>query len=412
MNNIAIIESFTDLKNEKFIDRPSLMRILEDVLASAVRKQFGQNVDFDIIMNPDNGDMEIWRNYIVVEDGELEDSNTEIELFEVTKVESDFEVGEEYSVEVKITELERRTILSLRQNLKSKIQEFENKVTIEHFTDLVGELYIGEVHLIKRDMVILLDEDSNEILLPKDKQIPGDFFKKGENVKGIIDSVNIKSGKPQIIMSRTSDVFLEKLMEMEIPEIMDGLITIKNVKRIPGSKAKVIVESYDDRIDPVGSCVGVRGTRINSVVKELNNEYIDIINWTENKRLLITRALNPAKVRNINVDENTNYAFVEMDSEEVSKAVGKGGVNIRLASLITGFKIDIYRHHDLVDEDDVSINDFNDEIDQWIIDELIKVGLDTAKSVLRLTPEYLQRVTDLEEETIEEVIEILKSEFE
>jgi N utilization substance protein A len=412
MNNIAIIESFTDLKNEKFIDRPSLMRILEDVLASAVRKQFGQNVDFDIIMNPDNGDMEIWRNYIVVEDGEVEDSNTEIELSEVTKVESDFELGEEYSVEVKITELERRTILSLRQNLKSKIQEFENKVTIEHFTDLVGELYIGEVHLIKRDMVILLDEDGNEILLPKDKQIPGDFFKKGDNVKGIIDSVNIKSGKPQIIMSRTSDVFLEKLMEMEIPEIMDGLITIKNVKRIPGSKAKVIVESYDDRIDPVGSCVGVRGTRINSVVKELNNEYIDIISWTENKRLLITRALNPAKVRNINVDENTNYAFVEMDSEEVSKAVGKGGVNIRLASLITGFKIDIDRHHDVIDEDDVSISDFNDEIDQWIIDELIKVGLDTAKSVLRLTPEYLQRVTDLEEETIEEVIRILKSEFE
>jgi N utilization substance protein A len=411
MNNIAIIESFTDLKNEKFIDRPSLMRILEDVLASAVRKQFGQNVDFDIIMNPDNGDMEIWRNYIVVEDGEVEDSNTEIELSEVTKVESDFELGEEYSVEVKITELERRTILSLRQNLKSKIQEFENKVTIEHFTDLVGELYIGEVHLIKRDMVILLDEDGNEILLPKDKQIPGDFFKKGDNVKGIIDSVNIKSSKPQIIMSRTSDVFLEKLMEMEIPEIMDGLITIKNVKRIPGSKAKVIVESYDDRIDPVGSCVGVRGTRINSVVKELNNEYIDIISWTENKRLLITRALNPAKVRNINVDENTNYAFVEMDSEEVSKAVGKGGVNIRLASLITGFKIDIDRHHE-IDEDDVSIIDFNDEIDQWVIDELIKVGLDTAKSVLRLTPEYLQRVTDLEEETIEEVIRILKSEFE
>jgi transcription termination/antitermination protein NusA len=411
MNNIAIIESFTDLKNEKFIDRPSLMMILEDVLRSAVRKQFGQDVDFDIIMNPDNGDMEIWRNFNVVEDGEVENSDTEIQISEVQKIESDFEVGEEYSVEVKISELERRTILSLRQNLKSKISDFQSKLILEQFTDLVNEMYNAEVHLIKRDGVILIDDDSNEIFLPKQNQIPGDFFKKGENVKGIIESVTMKSGKPNIIMSRTSDVFLERLMEMEIPEVMDGLITIKNVKRIPGSKAKVIVESYDDRIDPVGSCVGVRGTRINSIVKELNNEYIDVINWTENKRLLITRALNPAKINNINVDETTNYAFVEMNSEEVSKAVGKGGMNIRLASLITGFKIDIDRHHE-IDEDDVSISDFNDEIDQWVIDELIKVGLDTAKSVLRLTPEYLQKVTDLEEETIEDIIKILKSEFE
>jgi transcription termination/antitermination protein NusA len=411
MNNIAIIESFTDLKNEKFIDRPSLMMILEDVLRSAVRKQFGQDVDFDIIMNPDNGDMEIWRNFNVVADGEVEDSATEIQISEVQKIESDFEVGEEYSVEVKISELERRTILSLRQNLKSKISDFQSKLILEQFTDLVNEMYTAEVHLIKRDGVILIDDDSNEIFLPKQNQIPGDFFKKGENIKGIIESVTMKSGKPNIIMSRTSDIFLERLMEMEIPEVMDGLITIKNVKRIPGSKAKVIVESYDDRIDPVGSCVGVRGTRINSIVKELNNEYIDVINWTENKRLLITRALNPAKINNINVDETTNYAFVEMNSEEVSKAVGKGGMNIRLASLITGFKIDIDRHHE-IDEDDVSITEFNDEIDQWVIDELIKVGLDTAKSVLRLTPDYLQRVTDLEEETIEDIIKILKSEFE
>lgn len=411
MNNIAIIESFTDLKNEKFIDRPSLMMILEDVLSSAVRKQFGQDVDFDIIMNPDNGDMEIWRNFNVVADGEVEDSATEIQISEVQKIEPDFEVGEEYSVEVKISELERRTILSLRQNLKSKISDFQSKLILEQFTDLVDEMYTAEVHLIKRDGVILIDDDSNEIFLPKQNQIPGDFFKKGENIKGIIESVTMKSGKTNIIMSRTSDVFLERLMEMEIPEVMDGLITIKNVKRIPGSKAKVIVESYDDRIDPVGSCVGVRGTRINSIVKELNNEYIDIINWTENKRLLITRALNPAKINNINVDETTNYAFVEMNSEEVSKAVGKGGMNIRLASLITGFKIDIDRHHE-IDEDDVSITEFNDEIDQWVIDELIKVGLDTAKSVLRLTPDYLQRVTDLEEETIEDIIKILKSEFE
>lgn len=411
MNNIAIIESFTDLKNEKFIDRPSLMVILEQVLGSAVKKQFGQNIDFDIIMNPDNGDMEIWRNYTVVEDGEVEDDQTEIELSKVIKIEPDFEVGEQYSVEIKINELERRTILSLRQNLKAKIQEYHTKSVIDHYTDLIGELFTAEVHLIKRDGVILMDDDGNEIILPKDKQIPGDFFKKGETTKGIIESVTLKSGKPFIMMSRTTDVFLEKLMEMEIPEIMDGLITVKGVKRIPGNKAKIIVESYDDRIDPVGACVGTRGSRINGVVKELNNEYIDIINFTENKRLLITRALSPAKVSNINVDEDNKYAFVEMDSEEVSKAVGRGGMNIKLASLITGFKIDIDRHHE-IDEDDVDINDFNDEIDQWVIDEFIKVGLDTAKSVLRLSPDYLQRVTDLEEETIEEVMGILKAEFE
>lgn len=411
MNNIAIIESFTDLKNEKFIDRPSLMVILEQVLGSAVKKQFGQNVDFDIIMNPDNGDMEIWRNYTVVEDGEIEDDQTEIELSKVIKIEPDFEVGEQYSVEIKIKELERRTILSLRQNLKTKIQEYHTKSVIDHYTDLIGELFTAEVHLIKRDGVILMDDDGNEIILPKDKQIPGDFFKKGETIKGIIESVTLKSGKPFIMMSRTTDVFLEKLMEMEIPEIMDGLITVKGVKRIPGNKAKIIVESYDDRIDPVGACVGTRGSRINGVVKELNNEYIDIINFTENKKLLITRALSPAKVSNINVDEDNKYAFVEMDSEEVSKAVGRGGMNIKLASLITGFKIDIDRHHE-IDEDDVDINDFNDEIDQWVIDEFIKVGLDTAKSVLRLSPDYLQRVTDLEEETIEEVLGVLKAEFE
>jgi N utilization substance protein A len=411
MNNIAIIESFAELKNEKFIDRPSLMSILEDVLMSAARKQFGQNSKFDIVMNPDNGDMEIWRSYIVVEDGEITDSNTDIEISEVTKIEPDFEVGEEYSVEIKIPELERRTILSLRQNLKSKIQEFENKLIIEHFSDLIGELYTPEVHLIRRDMVILLDEDGNEIILPKDKQIPGDFFKKGETVKGVIESVNLKSGKPQIVMSRTSELFLEKLMETEIVEIMDGIINIKSVKRIPGKKAKVIVDTYDDRIDPVGSCVGVRGTRISNVVRELNNEYIDVINWTENKKLLITRAISPAKVIDVTIDTDSNHVSIDMEVEEVAKAIGKGGINIKLASLITGFDIDINRN-DSDDDDDVSLVEFSDEVDQWVIDEFIKVGLDTAKSILKLTPDYLQRVTDLEDETIEEVLEVLKSEFE
>jgi N utilization substance protein A len=410
MNNIAIIESFTDLKNEKLIDRPSLMMILEDVLSSAIRKQFGQEFDFDIIMNPDNGDMEIWRNYIVVEDGEVEDPITEIEISEVVKVEPDFEVGEQFSVEIKITELERRTILSLRQNLKSKINDFQSKAIIEHFTDLINEMYIAEVHLIKRDVVILMDDEGNEILIPKKNQIPGDFFKKGDNVRGIIESVEMKSNKPSIIMSRTSDVFLERLMEMEIPEVMDGLITVKNVKRIPGNKAKVIVESYDDRIDPVGACVGVKGSRINGIVKELNNEYIDIINWTENERLLVTRAISPAKVKMVNIEGNS--AFIEMETDEIAKAVGKNGNNIKLASLITGFKIEIDKNLSNLEDDDVYLSEFDDEIDQWVINEFIKVGLDTAKSILKLTPDYLQRVTDLEDETIEEVLEVLKSEFE
>lgn len=410
MNNVAIIESFTDLKNEKLIDRPSLMMILEDVLSSAIRKQFGQDFDFDLIMNPDNGDIEIWRNYIVVEDGKVEDPITEIEISEVIKVEPDFEVGEQFSVEIKISDLERRTILSLRQNLKSKITDFQSKLVIEHFTDLINEMYSAEVHLIKRDAVILIDEDGNEILIPKKNQIPGDFFKKGEQVRGIIESVEMKSGKPFIVMSRTSDVFLERLMEMEIPEVMDGLISIKNVKRIPGSKAKVIVESYDDRIDPVGACVGVRGSRINGIVKELNNEYIDVISWTENERLLVTRAISPAKVKMVNIEGKS--AFIEMDSDEVAKAVGKNGNNIKLASLITGFKIEIDRNLSNIDEDDVYLSEFDDEIDQWVIDEFVKVGLDTAKSILKLTPDYLQRVTDLEDETIEDVLEVLKSEFE
>lgn len=410
MNNIAIIESFTDLKNEKLIDRPNLMVILEDVISSAIRKQFGQDFNFDLIMNPDNGDIEIWRNYIVVEDGEVEDNTTEIELSEVIKVEPDFEVGEQFSTEIKISQLERRTILSLRQNLKSKINDFQSKLIIEQFTDLVNEIYSAEVHLIKRDVVILIDEDGNEILLPKKNQIPGDFFKKGDHVRGIIDSVEIRSSKPIIIMSRTSDIFLERLMEIEIPEIMDGLIQIKDVKRIPGNKAKVIVDSLDDRIDPVGACVGVRGSKINVIVKELNNEYIDIISWTENKSLLITRSISPAKVSSVNIEGET--AFIEMDSNEVAKAVGKNGNNIKLASLITGFKIEIDRGVSNIDEDDVYLSEFDDEIDQWVIDEFVKVGLDTAKSILKLTPDYLQRVTDLEDETIEDVLEVLKSEFE
>lgn len=409
MNNIAIIESFTDLKNEKLIDRPNLMVILEEVLSAAIRKQYGQDINFDIIMNPDNGDMEIWRNYTVVEDGNVTDSDNEIELSKVIKVEDDYEVGEQFSIEIKISELERRTILSLRQNLKQKINNFKSEAIVKKFQELVGEMYTTEVHLIKRGFVILVDDDGNELILPKSNQIPGDFFKKGDTVRAVVESAEIKSGKPSIVLSRTSDIFLERLMEIEIPEVMDGLINIKDVKRFPGSKAKVIVDSYDDRVDPVGACVGIKGSRINGVVRELNNEYIDIINWTENKTLLITRAISPAKVIKVNIDGNS--AIIEMDSEEVGKAVGKNGNNIRLASLITGFEIEIDRNLSDMEEDDVYLSEFSDEIDQWVIDEFIKVGLDTAKSVLNLNPDYLQRVTDLEEETIYEVIEVLKAEF-
>jgi N utilization substance protein A len=409
MNNIEIIESFSDLKNESFIDRPNLITILKEVLDHAIRKQFGEDIDFDIIINGDNGDIEIWRNYQVVEDGDLVNKNLEIS---VSNIEDEFEVGEEYSIEIKISELDRRTILVIKQNLQSKIKDFKNKLLIEQFNDLVNEIYIANVHSIRRDSVILIDGDGNEISLPKKNQIPGDFFKSGESVRGVIESVSLESGKPKIIMSRTSDYFLEKLLEIEIPEIMDGLITIHQVKRIPGNRAKVVVESYDDRIDPVGACVGTKGSKIMSLVKELNNEFIDIINFTENKQLLITRAINPAKPIAVSIDELNKKVSLELNSEDISKAIGKAGANIKLASMITGFDIEINKSSETNTEDDVDINDFSDEIDQWIINEFIKVGLETAKSILKYTPEVLSRVTDLEEETIDEVISILKSEFE
>lgn len=409
MNNLEIIESFNDLKKNRLINKTQLMVILEDVISSALNKQFGQDLDFDLIMNPDNGDMEIWRNYTVVENGEVENPIREIELSEVVKVEPDFEVGEQFSVEIKMSDLERRNILSIRQNLKSKITDFQSKIVAENFTDLINEIYSAEVYLIKKDVVILIDDNGNEIFIPKKNQIPGDFFKKGEQVRGIIESVEIKSGKPHIIMSRTCDLFLERLMEMEIPEVMDGLISVKNVKRIPGKMAKVIVESYDDRIDPIGACVGVRGSRINGITKELNNEYVDFINWSENKKLLITRAIKPAKINSVTIEEKS--AIIEMDPSEIAKAVGKGGRNIKLASLITGIEIEIYNK--LSDEDDdVYLSEFSDEIEQWIINEFIKAGLDTAKSILKIKPEHLQKLTDLEDETIKEILEVLKSEFE
>jgi len=409
MENIALIESFSEFKDDKLIDRVTLMAILEDVFRSALKKKFGDDDNFDIIVNPDKGDLEIWRNRIVVADGEVEESNQEISITEARKIEPDFEVGEDVSEEVKLIDLGRRAILALRQNLISKIHEHDNTIIYKQFKDLVGEIYTAEVHHIRHRAVILLDDEGNEIVLPKDRQIPSDFFRKGDNVRGVIDSVELKGAKPTIIMSRSSPKFLEKLFEQEIPEVFDGLITIKHVVRIPGEKAKVAVDSYDDRIDPVGACVGMKGSRIHGIVRELGNENIDVINWTNNLPLFITRALSPARVTSIKLDEETKRAEVILKPEEVSKAIGRGGHNIRLAGQLTGYEIDVFREGA---EEDVELREFTDEIESWIIEEFSKAGLDTAKSILEQDVKDLVKRTDLEEETIQDVMRILKEEFE
>jgi N utilization substance protein A len=409
MENLALIDSFSEFKDEKLIDRVTLMSILEDVFRNTLKKKFGDDDNFDIIINPDKGDLEIWRNRVVVADGEVEEENQEISLSDAQKIEPDFEVGEDVSEEVKLIDLGRRSILALRQNLISKIHEHDNTNIYKHFKDLVGEIYTAEVHHIRHRAVILLDDDGNELILPKDKQIPSDFFRKGENVRGIIESVDLKGNKPSIVLSRTAPVFLEKLFEQEIPEVFDGLISVKNVVRIPGEKAKVAVDSYDDRIDPVGACVGMKGSRIHGIVRELGNENIDVINYTTNLQLYITRALSPARVTSIKINEETKRAEVILKPEEVSKAIGRGGHNIRLAGRLTGYEIDVFREGV---EEDVELSEFSDEIEAWIIAEFAKAGLDTAKSILEQEIGDLVKRTDLELETIEDVVRILKEEFE
>ncbi|MFP9100062.1 transcription termination factor NusA [Flavobacterium sp. RHBU_24] len=412
MENLALIDSFSEFKDDKLIDRVTLMAILEDVFRNALKKKYGSDDNFDIIINPDKGDMEIWRNRVVVADGEVEDSNSEISITEARKIEPDFEVGEEVSEEVKLIQLGRRAILALRQNLISKIHEHDNTNLYKQFKDLIGDIYTAEVHHVRPKAVILVDDEGNEIVLPKEKQIPSDFFRKGDNVRGIIEAVELKGNKPQIIMSRTSELFLEKLFEQEIPEVADGLINVKKVVRIPGEKAKVAVDSYDDRIDPVGACVGMKGSRIHGIVRELGNENIDVINYTTNTQLFISRALSPAKVSSIKLDETNHRADVFLKLEEVSKAIGRGGHNIKLAGLLTGYELDVIREGSPAEEEDVELSEFSDEIEAWVIAEFAKIGLDTARSILKQDVADLARRTDLEEETILDVMRILKDEFE
>ena len=417
MENIALIDSFSEFKDMKSIDRVTLMSILEEVFRAALKRKFGSDDNSDIIINPDKGDLEIWRNRIVVADNEVEDDNEEIEISAARKIEPDFEIGEDVSEEVKLFDLGRRAILALRQNLISKIQEHDSTNIFKHFKELEGDIYSAEVHHIRHNAIILLDDDGNEIVLPKSEQIRSDFFRKGDSVRGVIKTVELRGNKPAIILSRTSPDFLVKLFEQEIPEVFDGLITVERVARIPGEKAKVAVDSYDDRIDPVGACVGMKGSRIHGIVRELGNENIDVINHTKNEQLFISRALSPAKVVSMEIEEyeeekngKKGRVNVFLKPEEVSKAIGKGGVNIRLASELTKYDIDVQREG--LEEEDVELTEFRDEIEAWIIQEFKNIGLDTAKSVLDASVEELLKRTDLEEETILDVQRILKEEFE
>ncbi|WP_297806095.1 transcription termination factor NusA [uncultured Polaribacter sp.] len=417
MENIALIDSFSEFKDNKSIDRVTLMSILEEVFRATLKRKFGSDDNFDIIINPDKGDLEIWRNRVVVADGFSEDDNEEIELAEARLIEPDFEIGEDVSEEVKLVDLGRRAILALRQNLISKIYEHDSTNIFKQFKELEGELYSAEVHHIRHNAIILLDDDGNEIVLPKSEQIRSDFFRKGDSVRGVIKTVELRGNKPAIILSRTSPLFLNKLFEQEIPEVFDGLITVEGVARIPGEKAKVAVDSYDDRIDPVGACVGVKGSRIHGIVRELGNENIDVINYTKNEQLFISRALSPAKVTSMEIemyDEEKNgkkgRVKVLLKPEEVSKAIGRGGVNIRLASELTGYEIDVQREG--LEEEDVELTEFADEIEDWVIAEFKKIGLDTARSVLETSVAELVKRTDLEEETVMDVQRVLKEEFE
>lgn len=412
MDTQSLIDSFSEFKEIKNIDRVTMMRILEDVFRNMLIKKYGSDEQFDIIVNPDKGDLEIWLNRKVIEDDFLEDDDLQIALSEAKKIDPSYEVGDEIAEPVKFEYFGRRNILAMRQNLMSKILELEKDAIYKKYKDKVGEIVTGEVYQVWKKEIMILDDEGNELILPKSEQIPSDYFKKGDTVRAVVTRVDMKNNSPVIILSRTSPKFLEKLFELEVPEVFDGLITIKNIVREPGERAKVAVESYDDRIDPVGACVGIKGSRIHGIVRELRNENIDVINYTNNIQLYITRALSPAKISSIKVDEERKHADVYLAPDQVSLAIGKGGHNIKLASKLTGYQIDVYRDSDNDYEDDVDLDEFADEIEGWIIDEFKAIGCDTAKSVLEYSVEDLVKRTDLEEETIIEVRKILQAEFE
>ena len=412
MENLNLIETFSEFKDLKSIDRATMISVLEDVFRGMLQKMFGTDENFDLIINIDKGDFEIWRNREVVEDGKVDEPNLQIPLSEAKKIDEDYEVGEDVTDEVKFIDFGRRAILALRQNLTARILDLEKSNIYQKYRDKIGEVVTGEVYQVWKRELLVLDEEGNELIMPKSEQIPSDYFRKGDNIRAVVVKVEMRNNNPLIILSRTSPVFLERLFELEVPEIFDGLITIKKIVRVPGERAKVAVESYDERIDPVGACVGMKGSRIHGIVRELKNENIDVINFTNNIQLYITRALSPAKIVSINIDKENDRANVYLMPNEVSLAIGKGGLNIKLAGQLTGYEIDVYRESEVVDDEDVKLDEFSDEIDSWIIDELKAIGCDTAKSVLELTVEDLVKRTDLEEETIQEVLNIFRSEFE
>ncbi len=412
MDALNLIESFSEFKDMKNIDRVTMMRIVEDVFRATLKKKYGTDDHVDVIINPDKGDLEIWLNREIVLDGEVEDPNTQISHASAVKIEPDFEVGEEVSEEIKMVDFGRRNILALRQNLVARIMEMEKDNVYKIYKDRIGDIITGEVYQIWKREILVLDDDGNELILPKLEQIPSDYFKKGDSIRAVVSRVELKNNSPIIILSRTDTAFLERLFELEVPEVFDGLITIKRIVREPGERAKVAVESYDDRIDPVGACVGMKGSRIHGIVRELKNENIDVINWTENMQLLIQRALSPAKVVSMELieEDERKQANVYLRPDQVSLAIGKGGHNIKLASKLAGYEIDVYREG-AEDIDDVDLDEFTDEIDDWILNELKSIGCDSAKSVLDISKEDLVKRTDLEEETVDEIMKILSSEF-
>ena len=412
MDSLKLLDTFSEFKELKNIDRPTMMSVLEDVFRRTLASMYGTDKNIDVIINIDKGDFEIWRNRRVVADDKFTDPNTQIPISEAQKIDTDYELGEDVTDEVKMADFGRRAILALRQNLSSRIMELEKGNIYDKYKNRIGEIVTGEVYQIWKREILVLDDDGNELIIPKIEQIPTDHYRKGDSIRAVVLRVEMKNNNPLIILSRTSPVFLERLFELEVPEIFDGLITIKKVVRMPGEKAKVSVESYDDRIDPVGACVGMKGSRIHGIVRELRNENIDVINFTTNVQLYITRALSPAKIISIKVNEDDKHVEVFLKASEVSLAIGKGGTNIKLAGQLTGYEIDVYRETEEVEEEDVDLDEFVDEIEDWVIQELKNIGCDTAKSVLELSVEDLVKRTDLEEETISEVVRILKSEFE